>query len=133
MIGTRVMVLARQVRDGAGRIAADEEKSVEGAVLQLFAGRAGLEVFRLDVLFRHAIGVEHEARIDDGAGTWLVEGDALALQVGDRLDAGVGARDQMDGFGIERRDEAQVLHLGLALIEASARLRPVGDVGLREA
>ena len=39
----------------------------------------------------------------------------------------------MDRFGIERGDEAEILDLGLALVEAGARIGPGGDVGLREA
>ena len=76
---------------------------------------------------------EHEARIDDRAGARLVDRDALALEVGDRFDVGVLAGDDVDRLGIERRDEAQVLDLRLALVEPGAGIGPVGDVRLREA
>ena len=67
--------------------------------------------------------------IDQRARTRLVERDALALQVGDDLDAHALC-DDMHAFGIEIGDEAQPLDLGLALVDAGAGVGPGGHVGL---
>ena len=70
------------------------------------------------------------ARVDQRARARLVERDALALEIGDRLDAGALARDDVHALGIEVGDDAQLLDLGLALVDAGAGVGPVGDVGL---
>ena len=122
-----------ELGDRAGRIAADEEERVEAAVLHLVAGLVGLQVLGLDVLFGDPVGRENDPRIDQRARARLVERHALALEIGDALDAGALARDDMDGLGIEIRDEAKVSDLRLAFVDARARVGPEGDVGLREA
>src|SRR3546814_6125244 len=66
-----------QFRNSAGRVAADEEIGIEATVAQPVAGRAGLQVFGLDVVFGEAEGGENDAGVDNGAGAGLVDRYAL--------------------------------------------------------
>ena len=121
-----------QFGNRASRSAAHKKEGIECAVFELVTGLVGLDVLGLDVAFLHAISGQHNAGIDQGARTWLVQRHALALQVRHRLDTRTLFDHQMDALGIQVGDHAQVGDLGLALIHASAGVRPGGHIRLRE-
>ena len=122
-----------QLGDRRGGEAAGEEEGVERAVLHLFGRLIRLHELRLDVLLGDAEGAENGLRVEQRAGTGLVERDLLALQIGDRLHVGGLAHDQVHALRIEIGDRAQFLDLRLALEDAGAGIGPVGHVGLDEA
>jgi len=74
-----------------------------------------------------------QARIDQRARARLVERHALALEIPDRLDAGVLAHHHVEALGIEVGDGAQHVDLQPALIDAGAVRGPKGHVRLDEA
>jgi hypothetical protein len=74
-------------------------------------------------------GLEDGAGVELGAGLGRADRDALALQVGHGLDAGIGAGDDLDVVGVDRRHAAQLVERRL---EAGFRIALPG-VGQRVA
>ena len=122
-----------QLGERSLRKAGSLEIGVERAVLQFFSALLLLEVLGPDVFLGETVGGENGLGIDERARARLVEGDALAFQVGDRLGAEPLLHDDMDALGIEVGDGAQLFHFGLALVDAGAGKGPEIDVRLAEA
>ena len=84
------------------------QRDIELAILHELDGLAEGQVFDLgEVLVGKSRRAEYGARIEFRAGLRSTHRDLLALEVGQGLDARVGARDDLDVIGIDRRDAAQ--------------------------
>ena len=118
----------RGVGDGGHRHAAGDQRGVQVAVLDLvdrLRERAGI---LLDVVAAQAVDLEQVGDELVLAGAGRARGDALALQVLDAVDAGVGAGDQLHRLGVERTQGAQVLHraAGELCLAVVGRIQDVG-------
>ncbi len=75
-------------------------------------------------------GGKDGARIQLGAGFRRADREALALEVGQRLDAALGGGDDLDVVRIDRADGAQLVELGLEagfLVAVPGRLQGVAE------
>ncbi len=129
----RYTVRCGQFGDCTGRIAANEEIGIERAVLQTLSCRSRLQMFSLDVAFAQSIRFQHDAGINDRTRSRFIDGNALSLEIGNGFDSCILAGDQMNGFGVERSNQAQIFDLALAVIKTGAGMRPVSHVRLGEA
>jgi hypothetical protein len=88
--------------------------------LQAVAGRSGLEVFGLDVLLGDpkAASTSRESTIVPEPGSSI--DTRLPLRSATDLMLASLRATMWTVLGVERRDDAQVLDLGLALVEAGA-------------
>ena len=73
--------------------------------LDAFAERQVLDLG--EILVRHASRGEDRPRVELSARFRRADRDALALQIGERLDARVGTRDDLDVVRVDRSDAAQ--------------------------
>jgi hypothetical protein len=90
------------------------QRGVELAVLHQVDRFGERQILDLaEILVAHAGGREDRARIELGAGLRRAHRQALALEVGQRLDAAFGGGDDLDVVRIDRADGAQLVELGL--------------------
>ena len=75
--------------------------------LDRFAERKVLDL--REVLVLDARRAQHRTRVELGARLRRADRDLLALEVGKRLDAGIGTRDDLDVVRVDRCDAAQLL------------------------
>ena len=107
------------------------QRRVELAVLHQVDGFGERQILDLaEVLVGHAGGGKDRARIELGAGFRRADREALALEVGQRLDAALGGGDDLDVVRIDRADGAQLVELGLEaglLVAVPGRLQRVAE------
>ena len=109
VIGTRGREVADRGDAEAGRL----QRGVELAVLDQLDRFGERQVLDLaEVVVAHAGGGEDRAGVELGAGCRRADRQALALQVGERLDAGFLRGDDLDVVRIDGGDAAQLVELG---------------------
>ena len=97
-----------EIHDGAGRHLGAEAEGDGVAVLHL-VHRVGIaDEAHLDVLVGQAVDLQKLAGDLLAGIAALLGGDRLALEVGDRVDAGVGGDDELVILRIERGDVADI-------------------------
>ena len=99
----------RQVHDRAGRDLRGEAEGDRVAVLHLRHRVGVADEAHLDVTVGEAVHLEELARDLLAGVAALLGGDALALEVRDLVDAGIGQHDELEILRIERRDIADVV------------------------
>ena len=121
-----------ELGDGVGRIARHQEDRLEPARAHQVAGRTGFEVVVLDIRPREPVGSEDDLGIDQRARALFANRHGPAPEVGDIVDVGIGADDDLETLGIKIGDRPQIRHLALGAIDALTVIAPIGDVGLGE-
>src|SRR5258707_6264680 len=125
----------RDIGDGAGGQAAVEEERVDLSVAQRVGRVLGVQALRLDVGRRvEAIRLEDPDALGLGPGARGTDRDALALQVGDRVDAAARLGDDVHVVRVHDRDRLRVdlrLRRGEPVLPVDRVVRRVGE-GERE-
>ena len=103
------LVLRGDILYGRGRIAGRQESCIDVAVLEGAGAFGEGQVLDVDVIVGDAVRFEDLAGIRLSAGAGCTDGDALALELIDALDARLIKRDELAGLRIERGDAADVV------------------------
>ena len=118
--------------DGGVRRAGHDPHAVQQLVADRVGGSGGIHVLGLDVIERLADGAQVHARLVHGGGARRADGDLLADQVLQALDAGGLGHDDLVRVDVQAREDAQLV-VGVALEGGDALLRLVHEVRVGDA
>ena len=102
---------AREIADRGDAEAGRLKRGVELPVFHQLDRLAERQILDRHHVVGETGGLKYPARVDLGARPRRADGDALALEIGERLDAGVLGGDDLDVVRINRRDGAEFVEL----------------------
>ena len=120
-----------QVHDRAGGRAHAPEAGVDVTVADGIGGLVEVQATRVEVLVGDAVGLEQGLGVDLGTAARGAYGDRLALEIGERVDVGIGQGHDLHGIRIDRGQRADVLQLA-SLEVTGAVVGLVDGVGQRQ-